>query len=298
MSKLTMRMLKSAFAGAIAFSAMSVSSFALAHSPSTTTTFSISPGNPVSDGTLVTFNGTVTISLAAVGHPWTVGQPVAGSTVKLQQYQILGVPSPTTAPGGTFVDISVAVTDASGNVSFMWDSTGYGGQSIGFRMLTLPQGGHNPGQSTSGAVDLTVTASGCTGVELGAVLAAGDGNPSPGNGTWIFRIQIHNCDLATREFKVQGGTNGWAPMTGFVASEGSVSVRNNNRNQVLTWNVTLDPGETQTLDVTVSGNIKNNTPDGTILFLSGAWSAAYVDDSGNPATTDYTGRVSVTVFNS
>lgn len=270
---------------------------ALADQVGTATAIAVAPGNPVPEGTLATFSATVTATTAA--HGYTVGQAVAGSTVKFQQYQVLGVPAPTTTPGGTFVDLATGVTSASGQAQFTFDTTGLGGQTIGFRFLTLPQGGHAPGQSFSPAVDLVINPDppSCTGVQIGATLAGGPGNPTPGTYSWTFRITVKNCDLSTRVFKVQGGTNGWAPMTVATASEGTFTVRGNRRNQVITWTVELDPGETQYIDVTVSGTIPPSTPDGTVLYLSGAWSAAYTDDYGSPAKSDYTGRVSITVSN-
>jgi hypothetical protein len=282
---------------ALAVAVLGFTGAALADPVGTATAIAVAPGNPVADGTLATFTATVTAT--TTNHDYVTGQAVAGSTVKFQQYQVLGLPAPTTTVGGTFADLDTDVTDASGNAAFDWDSTGYGGQTIGFRFLTLPQlSGHVPGQSTSAAVDLGISPlASCTGVGIGATLAIGDGNPAPGPNSWTFRIEVQNCDLATRTFKVQGGTNGWAPLTGAVASDGSYIVKNNKNNQVLTWTVELSPGETQHIDVTVTGTIKPNALDGTIMFLSGPWSAAYTDDLGFPAKTDYTGRVSITVSN-
>jgi len=204
-----------------------------------------------------------------------------------------------TNDGWTDTGIS-GVSAADGTVPLSFDTTAYGGFTIGFRAHTFPQGGaHSPGVSFSNGIDLVINPAGCTGVEIGATLAAGPGNPTPGNYSWTFRIEVRNCDLSTRTFKVQGGSNGWAPIieNGVFVSEGDFTVRQNKRNQVITWTVELAPGETQYIDVTVSGTIGAGTPNGTILFLSGPWSAAYIDDLGEPAKSDYTGRVSIEVSN-
>jgi hypothetical protein len=72
------------------------------------------------------------------------------------------------------------------------------------------------------------------------------------------------------------------------------TVTNNKKNQVVTWNRDLAEQAEAHLDVTLSGTVKSGTLSGTILFLSGPWSAVY-DPGTGPVKTDYTDRVTVTV---
>ena len=77
-------------------------------------------------------------------------------------------------------------------------------------------------------------------VHVGASLASGDGNPdSPYFGNWQFQIAVTNCTGSPlTNVKVQGGTNGWAPLTGVpVPSTGSATVSYKNKAQVITWTV-------------------------------------------------------------
>ena len=91
--------------------------------------------------------------------------------------------------------------------------------------------------------------------------------------------------------------------TSEIESGDSLFVRENKKNQVLTWTVSILNGQTKTLDVYVNGtipasslcSIDPNEPDeGTVRYLSGAWSAVYDTGSG-PQKSDYTGRVSIVV---
>lgn len=172
--------------------------------------------------------------------------------------------------------------------------------TVAFRAHYVTGGGsHKIDTHFSSAVDLVINLSsscGAPGVTVGATLATGNGAPAPGaSGPWTFRISVTNCTgVNLTGVKVQGGSNGWAPATGWTPSTGSVSVRQNNRNQVLTWTVDIADGATVTLDVTVDGTIPVSAPDGQIRYLSGAWSAVYDAGSG-PQKSAYSGRVFITV---
>lgn len=284
---------------------------ALANPINTTTALTVN-SNPITAGVFAEFTATVTAVGQLAGSPATehpaveAGTPIVGSDVELQWWQADGVPAPEGTPG-TDLDLTndgwkdtgiTGVSVADGTVLLQFNTTAYGGYTIGFRAHTFPQGGnHAPGVSFSGSIDLVINSADCTGVGIGATLVDGDGNPIPGTYSWTFGIEVHNCDLSTRTFKVQGGSNGWAPMTGVDIDDGAFTFRENRRNQVITWTVELEPGETRYIDVTVAGTIGANTPDGTTLYLSGPWSAAYIDDTGNPAKSNYTGRVSIEVSN-
>lgn len=139
-------------------------------------------------------------------HEFTVGQAVAGSIVKFQQYQVSGVPAPTTTPGGDFKAKAATclgnrrtppLTSKSPPVAPV--------QRLARRWPMVP------------ATRLPETI--------------------PGNSV----------------FKVQGGSNGWALVTGVSVNAGTFTVRGNRRNQVITWLVELDSGETLSIDVTVAG---------------------------------------------
>jgi hypothetical protein len=250
------------------------------------TTLEVSP-NPVPAGTPAIFTATVTYK--------QTGTRIKGATVELQQLQLSdGTPVPTGTPYAVWVPIDTATTDDWGQATFSFDTTGLAGYTIGFRAKTKV----NPNmwsESQSPGLDLVITEA-CTGVHIAATLAAGEGSPPPGyDGCWTFRITVKNCDLSTRVFKVQGGSNGWTTFTSATPTKGRAEIRYNRRSEVITWWVELSPGEEQSIFVTVCGTIKPSTPIGTVLYLSGAWSAAYTDDYGNPAKSDYTGRVSITV---
>ena len=172
--------------------------------------------------------------------------------------------------------------------------------TVAFRAHYVTGGGsHKIDTHFSSAVDLVINVdSVCaySGVTVGATLASGNRSPAPGaSGPWTFRISVTNCTgVNLTDVKVQGGSNGWAPMTTYVASSGNVTVKSNKRNEVLTWVVDIADGATVTIDVTVNGTIPGSAPDGQIRYLSGAWSAVYDDGSG-PQKSAYSGRVFITV---
>jgi hypothetical protein len=160
------------------------------------------------------------------------------------------------------------------------------GATVGFRAHYVTGGG-SPHVDThfSPAVDLSTSGSLCSGLNIAASLASGNGTPYPGSGSqdWRFRIAVTNCtgaDLAG--VKVQGGTNGWTTYKGASFPDGSLSISTKNKTSVLTWIVDLANGQEKDIDVTVNGSIAAkavcspdpNTPlPGTVLYLSGPWSA-------------------------
>jgi len=79
-----------------------------------------------------------------------------------------------------------------------------------------------------------------------------------------------------------------------VPSKGTVALRKNNKNDVLTWTLDMPNGTTETLLVNVDGKIPASAVCDSIRYLSGPWSAVY--DAGSGAQkSDYTGRVSIQV---
>lgn len=177
------------------------------------------------------------------------------------------------------------------------------------------------GTHFSSAVDLVIAqSSACAPGDVGLILvgateASGIGVVPPGaTGPWAFRIAVKNCTTSyLSDVKVQGGSNGWAPVSKncladgvtpggsgwcIQTSSGDYVVRENKKNQVITWTVDIAAEATETILVGVNGTVPSSAPDGQIRFLSGAWSAVY-DDDGNPATpavkSEYSGRVSLCV---
>jgi hypothetical protein len=265
--------------------------------------------NPVTAGTMVTITGTVTyLGTAGPGNPSghsTVpsnGTPVVGDNVKIEELMLAGVGVPCGTPSASFVGIAQGNTDPLGKFSTIFNTTGLGGMTIGFRALHPDSGDqHGNDQSASPCMDLVITSS-CPvpgGVEVAADLASGPGTPPAGCcTTWVFRISVTNCTgVNLTNVKVQGGSNGWASFVSATPSTGSASVRFNQRNEVITWTLNLANGATETLDVKIMGCIPSSAPDGQVRFLSGAWSAAYNAGSG-PQKSGYSGQVSITVDNS
>lgn len=187
--------------------------------------------------------------------------------------------------------------DSNGQIGTGFDTTGLGNSTIGFQANYDGTSSPNINGSTSACLDLVVNPATppCTGATIGAILAIGDGTPSPSTTeSWTFRINVHACQSLTG-VTAQGGTNGWAPMTGYSRSTGSVVVRDNKKNQVLLWNIgNMNAGDDQTLDVTVKGTTAAYC--GALEFLSGPWSTTFSTDGGSTFTkSDYTGRASITV---
>jgi hypothetical protein len=263
--------------------ALALASALVAQPAPTTTSIELIPGGSVVQYSSAYAKGTVTSS----------GMPVTGGRLELQRaVDSYGNPTSCTAPAGYLSGTPIDV-DANGSATFSLDTTVPG--TFGYRIHYVP--GQAPYKTSfSPCADLTVTPL-CSGVQISADLASGDGNPPAGTTqTWQVEIKVHACEDATG-LKVQGGTNGWATNSVGTPSTGVVTVRLNNKNQVITWNMeSLAAGEDATLTLTVTGTIKPNTPSGTILRLLGPWSVTYSTDGGlTYQKSDYTGAVTVTV---
>jgi hypothetical protein len=144
-----------------------------------------------------------------------------------------------------------------------------------------------------------------TGVECEAPLSiaadrvSGNGNPPAGfEGDWTFEIVVTACEDVTG-VTAQGGTSGWTNFanTTWDPTKGDAVIRNQNKKTtILLWTIgDMNAGDSETLEVTVHGKVKNNTPSGTELFLSGPWSATYTDDENVKQKSSYAGRVSILV---
>ena len=249
--------------------------------------------------------GKVTIEYASSG-----GVPVPAGTAGANW---IALNSPGQNPNATGVTTLAVDLDALGAIP---------GMTIGFRAHYVTGGGSDKvGTHFSDLVDLGIASpSACAPGEVGQVLvgageASGVGVVPPGaTGPWAFKITVKNCTTNyLGGVKVQGGSNGWAPVPknceadGVTAggsewcihpSTGSYVVRQNKKNQVITWTLDMAADSIETILVRVNGTVPSKTSDGQIRYLSGAWSAVY-DNDGNPATpsikSQYSGRVSLCV---
>lgn len=298
--------------GLVAALLLLAGSGAQADNITTTSTISFSPGGTVTEGTEVTLTGNV----VCTGTQHTCPTPPIGGKIQIQMLQLggVGVACGTAdavwsdhIAGGPGID-----PDEDGNASVTFDTSGLGGSVIGFRShYVTPGGGHAPATSTSACLPLTINPeSECSGLTIAADLTAGNGTPAPDDsGPWTFRIRVQNCTGTNLTgIKAQGGSNGWAPIPGPFASNinpsaGSYTVKENKKNQVVTWTLNLADGAEATLNVNVNGTIPASSacspnPDipiaGTTRYLSGPWSAVYDDGSG-PQKSEYTERVSILV---
>jgi len=284
----------------------------LAHKNNTGSAISFS-ANPVTEGTLVTITATVTFlgtagpgSASGHGAIPANGTAVVGDTVKIQQLKAVvdevsvGVACGTL--GASFDDIDSGLTDGSGQFNTVFATTGLGGKSLCFRAHHPDSGGpHGNDTSTSAGVDLVINSlPECTpGATIAATLASGDGTPAPGtnSGPWTYRITVTACGGLTG-VTAQGGSNGWAGVTGALTEDGSVTVRKQTKkNTIHLWTIgDMTDGQVANLDFTVNGPIPDSAPDCQIRFLNGPWSATFSLDEGVTfEKSDYSGRVTVSV---
>ena len=266
--------------------------------PNAATAITITPtpvllsGDAVEDAVADTQTTSATLSTAVIDD----------GKVTIQMATLAGVPVTTATAGFGWTDLAPGNMNPSGGAtSSAWDFDGLGflpGTTASFRAHYVTGGGAVKADTHfSPAIDVTaVGGSTCEGFNISADFASGNGGPAPGSqGPWAFRITLENCtgvDLGG--IKAQGGSNGWAPMTGYVASKGGVVVSSNKKNEVLTWNVDMPNGSTETLLVTVDGKIPASAACDSIRYLSGAWSAVYDAGLGSQKSP-YTGRVSIQV---
>lgn len=301
-------------AWAIATAAMLLPGLASAHKDSTTIDpLTFSPPNPVNAGTLVTITGTYKYTggfdsavCNGAGCPHTAktpGTPVVGETLQIQirQSSVTGGYDPTLgvacAAGGDWVQVPPEniPTDSNGQVSKSFDTTGLGGKSICFRAHAPGSGGaHGASGAQSAEINLVIQDI-CSGVTLSNPSVSGGTLLANGSvrGPWTLSMTLKNC-LTARDFKVQGGATAWAPYNGDITvSSGTKEFKENKKNTVIIWNVTAG-------EETITFGVGTNTTilpcggvSGITQYLSGAWSAAYIDDNGLPAKSDYTARATV-----
>jgi hypothetical protein len=220
--------------------------------------------------------------------------PVTAGNLELQQAAD-GEGKPTSCALKTqFLSGTPTSVDGNGSATFPLDTSVLG--TLGYRIHYTD--GNDFQTSFSPCADLTVTPPPCSGVQISADLAAGDGTPSAGTAqTWTVEIKVHACEDATG-LKAQGGSNAWATTSVGDPSTGDVSLKKTGKNNVVTtWTMdSLGKGQDATLLLTINGTIKPNTASGTVLGLTGPWSVVYSTDGGvTYQKSDYTGAVTVTV---
>lgn len=265
--------------------------------PNAATTITITPtpvvlsGDAAADAVADTETTSVTLSNAVLDD----------GKVTIQMAAIAGVPATIGTPGAAWVSLSPGnMSPVDGLTSSAWDFDGLGflpGMTASFRAHYVTGGGAVKADTHfSPAIDVGAMGDTCSGFNVSADFASGNGGPAPGSsGPWAFRITLENCSgVDLNGIKAQGGSNGWAPMTSKVASKGSVVIKQNKKNEVLTWTLDMANGTTETLLVNVDGNIPASAACDSIRYLSGPWSAVY-DAGGGAQKSDYTGRVSIQV---
>lgn len=190
-------------------------------------------------------------------------------------------------------------TDGSQEV--IVDTTGLGGSVLGF--VAQYTGGGTFENAPQICTDLTVVSveeGACEGATISIDRASGPGEPAAPGGPydWSFRVTVHACE-DLYGVSAQGGTNGWAQLvdrseSSLDPSAGVTEIRKaNKKTDVILWTIgDMDEGQTETLDVDLSGSLKG-APDCDERFLSGPWSALFSLDSFTFEKTDYTGRVSI-----
>jgi hypothetical protein len=176
-------------------------------------------------------------------------------------------------------------------------------RAVGFRAQYHPKGPpYLVKTHFSVGSDLLIACAACGtkgAVTVGSKLVRGNGNPLRSEcDTWVYRITVQNCtgyDLTN--VKVQGGTSDWTTLKNVAANiDGTSPVKLSTKETTgaggattaITWAGNLNKGDTLDIDITVYGCIAAsqvcngcdtlNTPvAGSVLYLSGPWSAVYTD---------------------
>lgn len=251
--------------------------------PPISTTSSIGfTANPVTVGDVVTVTASITPTITDTG------------VLRLDQYFVAGLPAPCATPGGSFTTVASVATVPFSSVDQLANTSSPG--SFGYRAHFVPQGGSAFHESQSACVDLVVNPTLCTGLQISAINAFGTNLASPPLFSGGFKIIVTNCGPNTaRGVTAQGGTSAWTTATVLPPSTGSVGLRKatGGGNQILLWTLgDMAPGQVAELQINLTGPIKPNTPNGTVLTINGAWSAT----SGG-AKSNYTDQITITVVN-
>jgi len=253
----------------------------------TTTSITLSPG-----GSVVQFSTASAIGTTVVTSS---NAPVTAGNLELQQAADVNGNRTSCSSATQYLPGTPTPVGTDGSATFLLDTSVLG--TFGYRIHYTNAGG-GFANSFSDCADLTVTPSPCSGVQISADFASGNGNPPAGTPqTWTVEIKVHACEDATG-LKAQGGSNAWATTLFGLPSVGDLSLKSTGKNnQVATWTMSsLDAGQDATLLLNITGTIKAKTASGTVLGLTGPWSVVYSTDGGvTYQKSDYTGSVTVTV---
>jgi hypothetical protein len=259
--------------------------------------------------TAVIDDGKVQLQIAANNN---TGEPTTVSDPDLRWVRIDGAGAGTSPSGGVacfpvdldgLFDLNITWTLPDLTVVRLQNVT-CDNTTVGFRANYITGGG-NPHADNhfSAGTPLTIECDEC-GTSEDLTLSEGNltgpsqvAAPLP-NTCWTYTFTVENCtDSAISGIKVQGGTSGWTTLNVGTtsATSGSFVVKNNNKNSVITWTLDLASGESASITVGVCGSLKASAC-GTTQFLSGPWSAVFIDpDTNEPVKTDYTDRFSIGV---
>jgi hypothetical protein len=300
--------------------------------------FNFVPGTTVTAGTDVTMTEEVTTTTTGSGSQACglgVGSYVTDGNAQIQAVTLSGQGKPCsdigkkycttgtsvnadksctsnndciTDPLGNGVCTTVGLTQVAhenpsdGSLDYTLDTTGLGGQVLGYQASYQGQG--NFENAAIICTDVTVNQTeACTGATINIDLVYGPGAPAAGGSyEWGFVVTVHACEDLIG-VTAQGGTNGWATLEGrsedslFPSGSTTAVIRKaNKKTDVILWTIgDMTAGQTETLGVLLSGSIPPKTPDCQVRFLSGPWSALFSTDGINFEKTDYTGRVTINV---
>jgi hypothetical protein len=120
--------------------------------------------NPAVDGTVVTVKGKVIYdgtqsSGTPNGHTSypSYGAPITAGSIHIEQLRLAGNPVACETAGAAYVNIGQGAPNGSGEFSINFDTTGLGGQTIGFRAHHPATGnGHGDSQTMSNCYDLEI----------------------------------------------------------------------------------------------------------------------------------------------
>jgi hypothetical protein len=148
------------FSAALAIAGLTIGT-AGADKADTDISIDFDPPSPVADGTLVDITGTVRCNEVHGAFCDAVGKPVIEGSIRLQQVQDdIGDPlaCDDLGNGVDFEKIDQGNPNGSGQFTHQFDTTGLGGQTIGFRIQYVNAGGgHSPGNGFSVCADLEIT---------------------------------------------------------------------------------------------------------------------------------------------
>ena len=128
---------------------------AWANPADTTVTTSFNPASPVPEGTIVDVIGTVVCTVAHDnGFCDAAGKPVTVGSLRIQRFEDAGMPVACDDPDGSYEAYAMDPDepDANGSFAAAFDTTGFGGQTIGWRTHYVT-GGVNPSKPATGHSD-------------------------------------------------------------------------------------------------------------------------------------------------